>query len=81
MIDPNRDTDLAIQDRVLVEAELFGRTVAFRTLIVKVCPGELWLGLSSPDRRLETLHEGLTLNLTVARSGAALIGQSGFLRE
>ena len=72
--------ELAIQDRVLVEAEIFGRTVPFRTVIVKVCADELWLGLASPDKRLESLCPNQVLKLTVARSGGALLGQSGFLR-
>ena len=76
----NVDLELAIQDRVLVEAELYGRPVMFRAMIVKVCPDELWLGLASPDRRLETMRQDQTISLTIARPGAALLGKSGFLR-
>ena len=59
---------------------IYGRPVAFRTVIVRVCPTELWLGLASPDRRLETMRPNQTIRLTVARDGAALLGQSEFLR-
>jgi c-di-GMP-binding flagellar brake protein YcgR len=72
--------DLAIQDRVFVEAEIDGRPASFRAVIVKLCQTELWLGLSSPDHRLEALRGDQTIRLTVARSDAALLGQSGFLR-
>ena len=72
--------DLAIQDRVFVEAEIGGRPASFRAVIVKLCPTELWLGLASPDHRLEALRPDQTVLLTVVRSDAALLGQSGFLR-
>jgi c-di-GMP-binding flagellar brake protein YcgR len=74
------DNELSIQDRVLVEAEAFGREISFRAMIVKICPDELWLGLASPDHRLETMRPDQQITLTVARSGAALVGPSGFLR-
>jgi c-di-GMP-binding flagellar brake protein YcgR len=74
------EEELAIGDRVLAEVDIYGRTVSFRTVIVKICPDELWLGMASPDHRLDGLRENHTLQLTVARAGAALLGQSGFLR-
>lgn len=74
------EDELAVQDRVLVEAEILGRSVSFRAVIVKISPAELWLGLASPDRRLETMRPNQTVKLTVARTNAALLGQSGFLR-
>ena len=74
------DSELVIQDRVLVEADVDGRAIALRAMIVKVCPDELWLGMASPDRRLEAFAQDQVLDLTVARTGAALVGQSGFLR-
>jgi c-di-GMP-binding flagellar brake protein YcgR len=82
MIDGSDDngSDLAIQDHVLVEAVVAGRLLSLRTVMVKVCPTELWLGLASPDRRLEALREGRELRLTVARSDTALLGRSEFLR-
>jgi hypothetical protein len=40
----------------------------------------LWLGIASPDKRLDTLRENRALQLTIARSNAGLLGQSGFLR-
>jgi c-di-GMP-binding flagellar brake protein YcgR len=81
MIDvPGVQDELAIQYRVLVEADINGRSASFRTVIVKICSDEIWLGMSSPDRRLEGMHEDQTIRLTVARSNAALLGRSGFLR-
>jgi hypothetical protein len=81
MIDTDiADNDLAMQDRVLVEAEIAGRPMSFRAVIVRVCQSELWLGLASPDRRLELMWPNQPLRLTVARQGGGLLGQSDFLR-
>ena len=82
MVDDNNNpgNELAMQDRVLVEADVAGHGVAFRTMIVKVCPDELWLGLASPDRRVEQISQQQQLRLTVARTGCALVGESTFLR-
>jgi c-di-GMP-binding flagellar brake protein YcgR len=74
------DNDLEIQDRVLMEAEIAGRPTSFRAVIVRVCESELWLGMASPDRRLETMRPNQPVRLTVARNGAALLGRSDFLR-
>ncbi|MGD0018147.1 MAG: PilZ domain-containing protein [Candidatus Limnocylindrales bacterium] len=74
------ENELAIQDRVLVEADLRDRPISFRAVIVRVCPTELWLGLASPDRRLETMRPNQKIRLSVARNSAALLGQSDFLR-
>jgi c-di-GMP-binding flagellar brake protein YcgR len=74
------DNGLEIQDHALVEAEIAGRSTAFRAVIVRVCETELWLGLASPDRRLETMRQNQPVRLTVARDGAALLGRSSFLR-
>jgi hypothetical protein len=68
--------DLAIHDRVLVEVDLAGRITGFRAVIVKVGPDELWLGLASPDRRLEGIGHGKQIRLTVARQGGAVVGTS-----
>jgi c-di-GMP-binding flagellar brake protein YcgR len=75
------ENEPAIQDRVLVEAEIQGRPVSFRAVMVRVCETELWLGLASPDRRLETIHPNQAVRLTIARSGAALLGRSEYLRS
>ena len=74
------DSEFAIQDRALVEADIHGRAVSFRTVIVRICQTELWLGLASPDRRLEMLWPDQTVRLTVGRNGAALLAQSWFVR-
>src|ERR1700690_1040067 len=81
MIEADTDVDeLAIQDRVLVEADVLGRPVPFRTVIVRVCPTEIWLGLMSPDRRLENICPSQPVRITVARDGAALLGESSLIR-
>jgi c-di-GMP-binding flagellar brake protein YcgR len=74
------ENELAIQDRVLVETDLADHATSFRTVIVRVCESELWLGLASPDHRLESMRPKQPVKLTIARTGAALLGTSGFLR-
>ena len=74
------ENELAIGDRVLVETDLQGRPASFRSVLARICPTELWLGLGSPDRRLETLGQDQKVQLTIARTGAALVSRSAFLR-
>ncbi len=74
------ENELALLDRVLVEADIDGRPASLRAVIVRICPTELWLGLASPDERLETMAADQTVRLTVSREGAALTSQSRFLR-
>jgi PilZ domain len=74
------ENELAIQDRVLVEAQIDGRSVPFRTVIVRICPTELWLGVASSDRRLDTMAPNQGIKLTIARDGAALLARSDFIR-
>ena len=71
---------IALLDRVLVEADIDGRPVSLRAVIVRICPTELWLGLASPDERLETMAAGMAVRLTVPRDEAALVSRSRFLR-
>jgi c-di-GMP-binding flagellar brake protein YcgR len=81
MLDQDKaENGLAIQDRVLVEAGLAGHATAFRTVIVRVCESELWLGLASPDHRIESMRPRQPVKLTIARTGAALLANSSFLR-
>lgn len=78
MADEQTGSILLLQDHVLVETDVLSRLVSLRTVIVKACPGELWLGLPSADRRLGAFRAGQPLRLTVARDGAALLGSSTF---
>ena len=75
------DCDLVVADRLLLEADLGSRKIGFRAVVVKVCFSELWLGVQSADRRVETLEAHQPLRLTAARDGAALVGESMFLRH
>jgi c-di-GMP-binding flagellar brake protein YcgR len=81
MADPSRDSadDLAMRDRVLVEAKLADLPVEFRAVIVKLDERELWLGLASADQRLQSLQPGQIIRVTVAHESAALVGESQFL--
>jgi c-di-GMP-binding flagellar brake protein YcgR len=76
----NTTSDFAIRNRVLVEAEPCGRAPSYRAMVLRVCPTELWLGLLSPDRRIETMQADEPVRLTLARDGAAILGTSRFLR-
>ena len=81
MTDLDGDTNLVLQDHILVETEWGGRSVSFRAVVVKTSPDEIWLGLTTPDHRLGTLDPGQNVRLTVARPGYALLGQSAFIRH
>jgi c-di-GMP-binding flagellar brake protein YcgR len=78
--DGDRDGELRLNDHVLAEADIEGRPISFRTVTVKVCPTEVWLGLASPDRRLGALRSGQPIRLAVARQATALLGESEYLR-
>jgi c-di-GMP-binding flagellar brake protein YcgR len=69
----------AVHDQVLVEAEIDGRVVGLRAVIVHVMPTSLWLGLVRPDPGLEELRPEQPLHLTFRREGAAMIAASTFL--
>lgn len=73
-------TELSIQDHVQADTQIAGRPVAFHAVLVKVCERELWLGLTSPDRRIEQVRLGRPMRLSIARRGTALVGSSEFLR-
>jgi c-di-GMP-binding flagellar brake protein YcgR len=73
------DKTPSVQDPVLVEAEVDGRVVGFRAVVVNVIPTALWLGLKKPDSRLESMRPGDPVHLTFKREGAALIGATTFL--
>src|SRR5271157_4413534 len=73
------EDEIALLDRVLVEADIDGLSAAF-PVIVRIRPTELWLGLASPDGRLETMAADQTVRLTVSRTDAALVSGSRFLR-
>jgi c-di-GMP-binding flagellar brake protein YcgR len=69
----------AVHDQVLVEAELGGRVVGLRAVIVNVMQTTLWLGLVRPDPSLERLRPDQPLHLTFRYSGAAMVAASTFL--
>jgi c-di-GMP-binding flagellar brake protein YcgR len=69
----------AVHDQVLVEAEIDGRLLGFRAVVVNVGPAALWLGLVRPDSRLDSIRPGDAIGLTMRRDGAAVVGRSKFL--
>jgi c-di-GMP-binding flagellar brake protein YcgR len=69
----------AVHDQVLVEADVDGKVVGLRAVIVNVLPTSMWLGLACPDASLEQLHADQAVNLTFKRRGAALVAESHFL--
>jgi c-di-GMP-binding flagellar brake protein YcgR len=72
--------DLALLDRVLVETDVDGLAVSLRPVVVRISSTELWLGLASPDRRLETMQADQVVQLTVSRGGTPQVSQSRFIR-
>ncbi|MGD0019147.1 MAG: PilZ domain-containing protein [Candidatus Limnocylindrales bacterium] len=69
----------AVHDQVLVEAELDGKVVGLRAVIVNVMPTSLWLGMVRPDTSLAQLRPDQPLHLTFRRQGAAMVAASTFL--
>jgi hypothetical protein len=68
-----------VHDQALVEAELDGRVVAFRAVIVNVLPTALWLGLVKPDSVLERLRPGDPITLTFRRDESGMVAGAAFL--
>lgn len=69
----------AAHDQVLVEAEIDGKVVAFRAVVVNVLPAALWLGLVTPDSLLEQLSAGDLITLTFRREIKGMVAESAFL--
>ena len=69
----------AVHDQVLVEAQVDGRVVGLRAVIVNVMPTTLWLGMVRPDSGLEQLRPDQPVRLTFKRPGAAIVAASTFL--
>ncbi len=73
------DKKPVVHDQVLVEAEIDGRVAAFRTVVVNVLPGVLWLGLLKPNPLLERLQPNDPAILTFRREGSAMVAESAFV--
>jgi PilZ domain len=69
----------AVHDQVRVEAEIGGRLVGFRAVVVNTLPAALWLGLVKPDPLLERLAAGEPIALTFPRPDGGLVAESIFL--
>jgi c-di-GMP-binding flagellar brake protein YcgR len=76
----NLEGQLALLDRVLLETDIDGLPVSLRPVVVRICPTELWLGLASPDGRLEEMRPDQAVQLTVTHGGAAVMSESRFIR-
>jgi c-di-GMP-binding flagellar brake protein YcgR len=68
-----------VHDQVLVEAELDGRVVAFRAVVVNVMPAALWLGLVKPNSLLQRLSPGDPVTLTFRREDSGMVAGASFL--
>ncbi len=68
-----------VHDQALIEAEIDGRIVRFRAVVVHLMPAALWLGLVKKDPLLEQLRRGDPLMLTFGRNGAGMVAESTFL--
>lgn len=74
------EDEIALLDRVLVEADIDGRPVSFGAVVVRICPTELWLGLALPDGRLDAMQADQAVRVTVFRGGTAVVSESRFCR-
>ncbi len=77
MIDTNQKP--VVQDQVLVEAEIDGRVVRFRAVVISIPPTALWLGLAKPNPLLARLCAGDPIVLTFSRGGVGMVAESFFL--
>jgi c-di-GMP-binding flagellar brake protein YcgR len=69
----------AVHDQVLVETEIDGRVVGFRAIVVNVLPAALWLGLTIPDSRLESVRPGEVMVLTFRHEDVGMVAESAFV--
>jgi len=69
----------SVHDQALVEAEIDGRVVRFRAVVVNLMPAALWLGLVKKDPSLEQLRRGDPIVLTFSRNGVGMVAESSFL--
>jgi hypothetical protein len=69
----------SVHDQVRVEAEIDGKVVGFRAVVVHVLPDALWVGLVKPDSNLRQLRPGDPLVLTFSRGGMGMVAASYFL--
>jgi c-di-GMP-binding flagellar brake protein YcgR len=69
----------SVHDQVLIEAEVDGRVVGFRGVVVNVVPAALWVGLVKADHLLERLRPGDPIGLTFRRDDAGMVAASTFM--
>ena len=69
----------SVHDQALVEAEVDGRVVRFRAVVVNLMPAALWLGLVKKDPQLEQLRRGDPVVLTFSRHGVGMVAESSFI--
>ena len=70
-----------VHDQVRVEAEIDGKVVGFRAVVVNTASNSLWLGLVKPDSLLGRIQSGDPIVLTFPRSDGGLVAESVFLNH
>lgn len=68
-----------VHDQVLVEAEVDGKVIRFRAVVVNILPAAMWMGLVKPDSQLGQLRPGDPIGLTFRREDAGMVAASTFL--
>jgi len=68
-----------VHDQVLVEADVDGKVVGFRAIVVNTVENALWLGLVKPDPLLARLQPDDPISLTFPRPDGGLVAESVFL--
>ncbi len=69
----------SVRDQALVEAEIDGKIIRFRAVVVNLMPAALWLGLVKKDPLLESLRRGDPVVLTFQRNGVGMVAESAFI--
>ncbi len=69
----------SVHDQVLVEADVDGRRIAIRAVVVNVLPDCLWLGLVRPNPQLGRILGGTQVSLTFPRGRAGMVASEPFL--
>jgi hypothetical protein len=70
-----------VHDQVRVEAEIDGKVVGFRAVVVNTVSNSLWLGLVKPDSLLGRIQPSDPIVLTFPRSVGGLVAESVFVRH
>lgn len=76
----SEEREIAIRDRIVLEADVPAGPVSISSLVVKADDEELWLGVARPEPALTLFHSEQPIRLMVAEGAVSRLGRSVFLR-